>query len=124
MEYRGPRLCSGGHRCVGALGWAVWGAMSLLVGWSLYRTFQLGQLDSPTAGTLCTMDLITLGRGLGVPGRGHLGEPVWVSPWNPALGSCGASGPPAGPSQPWGPRRLSGELSLDHREALGHVSFL
>lgn len=44
------------------------------------QNLPVGTARLPTAGTLRTIDLITLGRGLGVPGRGHLGEHVWVPP--------------------------------------------
>lgn len=117
-----PQLCGG-------FGLGHVGAMSLLVAGSLYRTFQLRQVDSPTADTLHTMDFITLGWGLGVPGRGHLGGSVWVPRLQPCtwlLRSLGASRwpfPALGLPRGAGVQVPLGGAVCGPQEALGRVYF-
>lgn len=80
-------------------------------------------------GTLHTMDFITLGQGLGVPGRGHLGGPVWVPRLQPCtwlLRNLGASRwpfPALGLPSGAGVQAPLGGAVFGPQEALGHVHF-
>lgn len=99
---QGPRLHSKATDVLGLPGWAVLGALSLLVGWGALQNaepwfpFQLGQSTPPPTGTLHTVAFVYhLGWGLGL--RGGRASQRALGPLGTYLKPC-----PLLPGEAWG----------------------